>query len=220
MLYILDKEKTILNTFVAELRNVETQGDSMRFRRNLERAGEVMAYEISRKLKYEDRMVETPLGEAEMALPTDEIVIASILRAGVPFHQGFLNYFDRAKSAFVSAYRKYGKDGAFKVKVEYTSSLDIEGKVLILVDPMIATGASVELAYNALVEKGGKPSHTHIATVVASTEGIEYLKKSLPKTRLSIWCAAVDQELTVRSFIVPGIGDAGDLAYGEKISSK
>jgi len=217
MVNILDHEKTLLNTFLSELRDVNIQSDSMRFRRNLERAGEVMAYEISKKLTYANRMVETPLGEAEMSLPTDEIVIASILRAGIPFHQGFLNYFDRAKSAFVSAYRRYGKDGNFKVKVEYTSSIVIEGKTLILVDPMIATGASIELAYHALVEKGGKPAKMHIATVIASDEGIEYVKKHLPKRGLSIWAAAVDHELTVRSFVVPGIGDVGDLAYGEKL---
>ena len=217
MIHILDRENTLLNTFVSELRDVKVQSDSMRFRRNLERVGEIMAYEISKKLTYVNRMVETPLGEAEMSLPTDEMVIASILRAGIPLHQGFLNYFDRAESAFVSAYRKYGKDGDFKVKAEYASSGNLEGKTLILVDPMIATGASIELAYNALVENGGKPAQTHISTVIASDEGIEYVKKHLPKRGLTIWAAAVDHELTVRSYVVPGIGDVGDLAYGEKL---
>ena len=216
MLNVLDRQNTVLNQFVCELRDVAVQGDSMRFRRNLERVGEVMAYEMSKTLSYAPRMVETPLGEVEMQLPQSEIVIATILRAGIPFHQGFLNVFDRAHSAFVSAYRKYSKDGTFKVKVEYVSSCNLEGKTLILVDPMLATGASLVLTYNALVEQNGSPAHTHVAAVLASEEGIEFAQKHLPKSTLDIWCAAVDAELTVKSYIVPGLGDAGDLAYGEK----
>lgn len=217
MLHILDRENTVLNKFIAELRDVTIQQDSMRFRRNLERVGEIMAYEISKELKYSPVSVETPLGETDILLPDEDIVIATILRAGLPFHQGFLNYFDGAQNAFVSAYRRYSKDGTFNVKVEYISCCDLTDKVLILVDPMLATGTSLVLTYNALLEKGGVPRHTHVAAVVSSEEGIEYAKKYIPQQQVTIWSGAVDQELTVKSYIVPGIGDAGDLAYGEKL---
>ncbi len=215
--HILDKEKTVLNSFIAEMRDVRVQTDSMRFRRNLERAGEVMAYEISKKFGYTTRAVETPLGEAQVALPDDEVVIATILRAGIPYHQGFLNYFDGASNAFVSAFRKYGKDNAFKVKVEYISCGDLEGKTLILADPMLATGASIVLTYKALLEKGGTPRHTHIASIIASDEGVAHVREQLPDDEVTIWCGAVDEELTVKSYIIPGLGDAGDLAYGDKL---
>ncbi len=216
--HILDKQNTVLNRFIAQMRDVGVQGDSMRFRRNLERAGEIMAYEISKTLAYTEQMVETPLGEARVALPDDDgIVIATILRAGVPYQQGFLNYFDGASGAFVSAFRKYSKDGTFKVKVEYVSCGDLEGKTLILVDPMLATGTSTVLTYKALLEKGGTPRHTHIASVIASEEGVAYACEHLPAKGTTIWCGAVDEELTVRSYIVPGLGDAGDLAYGDKL---
>ena len=217
MLHILDKQNTLLNRFIAELRDVNIQGDSMRFRRNLERIGEITAYEISKTLDYTVQTVETPLGEAVVALPEEDIVVATILRAGFPYHQGFLNYFDRARNAFVSSYRKYGKDNTFHIKVEYVSTCDLTDKILILVDPMLATGASFAYAHQALVEKGGKPRHTPRATVIASEEGIEYTKKNFPAAATTIWCGAVDQELTVKSYIVPGIGDSGDLAYGTKI---
>lgn len=218
MLHILDKENTILNKFVKQMRDVETQLDSMRFRRNLERAGEVMAYEISKTFGYAPVAVETPLGEAEVMLPTDRIVIATILRAGIPFHQGFLNFFDDAENAFISAYRKYSKDEeTFHVNVEYISSCDLTDKTLILVDPMLATGISLVKTYKALLEAGGTPRHAHVASVIASEEGVIYTKKHMPKTTTTIWCAAVDAELTVKSYIVPGLGDAGDLAYGEKL---
>ncbi len=214
---ILSKENSVLTRFISEMRDMNIQCDSMRFRRNLERCGEVMAYEISKRLSYEHRMVETPLGEAEMQLCNDQIVIASILRAGVPFHNGFLNYFDNAQNAFVSAFRKYSKDGTFNIKVEYVSSCDLTDKTLILVDPMIATGSSVELTYKALVAKSGTPRHTHIATVIASEEGTAYIKKNFRPDTATLWCGAVDEELTVKSFIVPGMGDVGDLAYGDKL---
>lgn len=217
MTTILDKQNTVLNRFLAELRDHTIQSDSMRFRRNLERVGEVMAYEISKTLVYTKRVVETPLGEAEIAMIDDKIVIATILRAGLPFHQGFLNYFDGAQNAFVSAYRKYSKDGSFNVKVEYISCCDLTDKVLILVDPMLATGTSLVLTYEALVEKGGQPRHTHIASIIASEEGVDYVATHIPQKDVSIWCASVDEELTVKSYIVPGLGDAGDLAYGEKL---
>ena len=217
MVHILNHENTLLNKFIAEIRDKEIQKDSMRFRRNMERIGEVTAYEISKRLNYAAKMVETPLGEAEVAMVSDKIVIATILRAGLPFHQGFLNYFDDAHNAFVSAYRKSTKDGKFTVKVEYISCGNLEGKTLLLVDPMLATGSSLVLAYEALCEKGGEPLHTHIASVIASEQGVEYAERHLPKSKTTIWCAAVDEELTSRSYIVPGIGDAGDLAYGEKL---
>ena len=183
----------------------------------MERIGEIAAYEISKTFSYEPKVVETPLGEATVEMITDDLVIATILRAGLPFHQGFLNYFDDAQNAFVSAYRKSTKDGKFKVKDEYISCGDLEGKTLLLVDPMLATGSSLVLAYNALCEKGGTPKHTHMAGVIASEQGIEYVGKNMPRLATTIWCAAVDEELTSQAYIVPGIGDAGDLAYGEKI---
>lgn len=217
MLHVLDKENTVLNKFISEMRDVNIQTDSMRFRRNLERIGEILAYEISKTFEYSPKIIETPLGEAEMQLYGEQVVIATILRAGIPFHQGFLNYFDDAHNAFVSAYRKYSKDGTFNVKVEYISSCDLTDKTLILVDPMLATGISVEKTYHALLEKAGMPKYTHIASVIASEEGVEYTKKNMPKDTTSIWCGTVDQELTVKSYIVPGIGDVGDLAYGDKL---
>ena len=216
MIHILNKENTILNKFIAQIRDREVQCDSMRFRRNLERVGEVMSYEISRTLDYKTQIVETPLGEAAVEMISDKIVVATIMRAGLPMHQGFLNYFDDAESAFVSTYRKSSKDGSFKVKVEYVSSCNFEGKTLILVDPLLATGTSLVLAYEALIAKGGEPNHTHIATVVANEQGLDYVKQHLPSRSTTLWVGAVDAELTSRSYIVPGIGDAGDLAYGEK----
>ena len=206
-----------MNKFIAEIRDKKIQKDSMRFRRNLERIGEVTAYEISKRLNYTTQVVETPLGEAEVNIVSDKIVVATILRAGLPFHQGFLNYFDNAQNAFVSAYRKSHKDNSFEVKVEYISCGNLEGKTLILVDPMLATGSSLVLAYEALCERGGQPAHTHIAAVIASEQGVDYAMKHLPQNSTTIWCAAVDAELTSHSYIVPGIGDAGDLAYGEKL---
>lgn len=216
-LHILNQQNTVLNKFIAQIRDKSVQTDSMRFRRNMERIGEVMAYEISKTLEFQSCAVETPLGVAAVELPQDRIVIATILRAGLPFHQGFLNYFDDAQNAFVSAYRKSTKDGKFTVKVEYISCGDLEGKTLLLVDPMLATGSSLVLAYNALCERGGVPAHTHVAAVIASEQGVDYVMKNMPRQTATVWAAAVDEELTSRSYIVPGIGDAGDLAYGEKI---
>lgn len=217
MVHILDNENTILNRFIAQLRDVNIQKDSMRFRRNLERIAEVTAYEISKTFAYSPRMVETPLGVAEVALMDDQVVIATILRAGLPYHQGFLNYFDDAQNAFISAYRKHSKDGSFNVKVEYISCGDLTDKILILCDPMLATGTSLVLAYEALTEKGGMPAHTHLAAVIASEDGVEYVKKHIPAQKATLWVGTVDEELTVKSYIVPGLGDAGDLAYGQKL---
>ncbi len=216
-LNILSRQNTVLNKFIAQIRDREIQRDPMRFRRNMERIGGIAAYEISKTLRYTPRIVETPLGQAEVAQIDDSIVLATILRAGLPFHQGFLNYFDDAQNAFVSAYRKSTKDGKFKVKVEYISCGDLEGKTLLLVDPMLATGSSLVLAYEALCERGGTPAHTHVASVIASEQGIDYVTNHMPHQTTTIWAAAVDEELTSRCYIVPGIGDAGDLAYGEKI---
>ncbi len=217
MVKILIEENSVLSRFIAEIRDVDVQGDSMRFRRNLERIGEVMAYEISKSLDYKDAIVQTPLGEAAVVEFENNIVIATILRAGLPFHTGFVNYFDRAESAFAAAYRKNHKDNSFEVKVEYISCGDLEGKTLILVDPMLATGSSLVLTYNAMCEKCGRPAHTHVAAVISSEQGVDYVKRNMPMSEVTIWTAALDAELTSKSYIVPGLGDAGDLAYGAKL---
>ncbi|HBI81383.1 MAG TPA: uracil phosphoribosyltransferase [Bacteroidales bacterium] len=215
MIHELGKQNSILNQFILELRDMNIQNDFMRFRRNLERCGEIFAYELSKELSYKTVNVQTPLGIAEVSVPTDNVVLATILRAGIPLHQGMLNYFDKAQNAFISAYRKYDKDGTFRIQFEYISTPSIEGKTLVLIDPMLATGASMLLAYKALLEHG-KPSHTHIVTVIASKEGVSYMKRNLSPAESSIWVGAIDDELTVKSYIVPGLGDAGDLAYGKK----
>ena len=217
MVHILNKEKTILNKFLAEMRDKQVQMDSMRFRRNMERVAEVMAYEISKKLNYKTRMVATPLGVAAVEEISDKVVIATILRAGLPFHQGFLNYFDDADNGFVSAYRKSRPDGSFIVDVEYVSTSSLVGKTLILVDPMLATGTSLMLVYDALIRRAGEPDHTHFAAAFASEQGVDYVLKHTNPEKCTLWCAAVDPELTSKSYIVPGIGDAGDLAYGVKL---
>ena len=217
MVKILNKENTILNKFLAEMRDKSIQQDSMRFRRNMERVAEVMAYEISKKLNYRTKMVETPLGIAAVESISDKVVIATILRAGLPFHQGFLNFFDDADNGFVSAYRKSRPDGSFIVDVEYVSTSALTGKTLILVDPMLATGTSLMLVYDALIRRAGEPEHTHFAAAFASEQGVDYVLKHTNPEKCTLWCAAVDEELTSKSYIVPGIGDAGDLAYGEKL---
>ena len=217
MVHILGQENTILNKFIAQIRDCRIQLDSMRFRRNVERVGEIMSYEISKTLNYQAQTVETPLGEAEMSLISDKVVIATVLRAGLPLQQGFLNYFDDAECAFVSAYRKNKKDGTFKINVEYVSCGDLEGKILILVDPMLATGQSLRMTYETLVAHGGEPLHTHIASVIASEQGVEYAQQHLPAGKTTLWLGAVDAELTSKAYIVPGIGDAGDLCYGKKL---
>lgn len=217
MLTVLGNENSIMNRFLAQLRDCEFQQNPTLFRRNLERIGEVMAYEISKTLHYEQKIVETPLGEAEMRLPTEEVVLATILRSGLPMHYGFLNYFDDASSAFVSAYRHYSKDGSFKIEIESLTTPPLAGKTLILLDPMLATGQSIEVAYNNLIQSGGEPAYTHIAAIIASQDGVDYVQKHFSPKKVRIWAGAVDEELTVKSYIVPGIGDTGDLAFGEKI---
>jgi len=209
------EKNSILNRFVAEMRDSEIQADSMRFRRNMERIGEIFAYEISKTLNYSSSEIITPLGAAEIKLPTEEPVLATILRAGLPFHNGFLNYFDKSPNAFVSAYRKHHKDGSFTIQMEYVSCPSLDDSTLILTDPMLATGSSIVLTYKELLAKG-KPRHTHIVTIIASTQGIEYIKQKLALENITIWAAAIDEELTAQAYIVPGLGDAGDLAYGGK----
>ncbi len=214
MLFKLAAKDSIANRFVAEVRSSKTQKDRLRFRRNLERIGEVLAYEISQTLDYEPIEVDTPLGISTIMLPVQRVVLATILRAGLPLHQGFLNYFDESDNVFIAAYRKQHKDGSFEIQLDYVSTPSLEGCVLILADPMLATGASVNLALKEL-ERFGKPVAVHVATVIASTAGIEAVRRRWPKT--SIWAGAVDEELTAKSYIVPGLGDAGDLAFGEKV---
>jgi uracil phosphoribosyltransferase len=187
----------------------------MRFRRNLERIGEITAYEISKLLTYREAEVTTPLGTAIMQLPEDQPVIGTILRAGLPMHQGFLNYFDHADNAFISAYRKHHKDGSFEIALEYVSCPSLENRILILCDPMLATGSSIVMTYKAMLQKG-VPRHTHIVCAIASTQGIEHVKSHLPDN-VTIWAGAIDEELTAQAYIVPGLGDAGDLAFGEKL---
>lgn len=211
----LSRQHTVLNQFMSEIRDVTIQKDSLRFRRNLERVGEILAYEISKTLSFERRPVTTPLGVAECEWLSEQPVLATILRAGLPLHQGLLNYFDHAQNTFISAYRiHHDNDDEFDVEVEYLASPDLEGKTVILCDPMLATGSSMVLAYKALLERG-TPRHIHVATVIASQQGIDYVEQHLPPGT-SIWAGDIDLELTPRSYIVPGLGDAGDLAYGEK----
>lgn len=216
MVRILGKENSLLTEYFAEIRDVEIQKDSLRFRRNIERISEIFAYEISKTLKYEAKEVTTSLGIAEVPTIKQQPVVASILRAGLPMHFGFLNFFDRAENAFISAYRKHHKDGRFEIKVEYSSSPDLNDKVLILLDPMLATGSSMYLTYKELL-KNGKPSHTHIVSIIASLEGVEYMKKMTSSSDVTLWMGSVDDELTAQSYIVPGLGDAGDLAFGNKL---
>ena len=204
-----------LNRFVAEIRDIHIQQDRLRFRKNLERIGEVMSYEISKDFRYSEKLVTTPLGTARVNTADDKIVIGTILRAGIPYHQGFLNYFDQAENAFVSAYRKYKDKLNFEIFIEYIASPRIDGKILILTDPMLATGGSMELSYRALLTKG-EPEHIHIASVIASQKAIEYITTHFPEEKTTVWVGAIDPDLNEHPYIVPGLGDAGDLAYGEK----
>lgn len=214
MIFNLSKTNSVAARFLAELRNVEVQKDSMRFRRNMERLGEIFAYEISKTFDYETEEVETPLGIAEVPVQQDTVVLATILRAGIPMHHGMLGYLDDSKNAFVSAYRKHHKDGTFEINVEYISCPDLEETTLIICDPMIATGASVDLTIKTLSEYG-TPDKIHIVTAIASVDGLEFIKKNHPDA--DIWLGDLDEELTAKSYIVPGLGDAGDLSFGEKV---
>lgn len=216
MIHYLGKNSSLLKHYIAEVRDVEIQKDSLRFRRNMERLGEIFAYEISKVLKWTPQEVITSLGTAQCEVLSEQPVIATILRAGLPLHQGILNFFDRAENAFISAYRKHHKNGRFDIQIEYTSCPNLDGKFLVISDPMLATGASMVLAYKELL-RHGKPSHTHIVSVLASAQGVEYVKRHLPSTDYSLWLGEVDDELTAKAYIVPGLGDAGDLAFGSKL---
>jgi uracil phosphoribosyltransferase len=213
---LLGSNNTVFNQFVAEIRDSKIQKDSMRFRKNMERCGEIFAYEISKKLDYKNTTVQTPLGETDIAVLESQPVLATILRAGLPLHQGLLNYFDKAENAFISAYRKHDKnEDTFTIKMEYLSAPSINNKTLIISDPMLATGASMITVLNALKEIG-TPKHIHIVSLIASKEGLSYIKKNINKDRVTLWLGFIDDELTATSYIVPGLGDAGDLSFGKK----
>ncbi len=207
---------SIANKFVKQLRDARFQKDRMRFRRNIERLGEILSYELSKELEFENAQVQTPLGTVELNIPKDELVICSILRAGLPLHQGILNYFDDAENSFISAYRHHpDNDEKFEILVEYLASPSLEGKTLILADPMLATGRSFSNVLKAL-EPMGKPAKIHLVSVIGSTQGIEYLKSEFPKNS-KLWIATIDHELDKNGYIVPGLGDAGDLCFGNKL---
>lgn len=210
-----NKNCSLLNRFILEIRDVNIQRDRMKFRRNIQRIGEIMAYEISKELDYSTKDVTTPLGTAQINTYDDNIVLCTILRAGLVFHEGFLNYFDRAENAFISAYREYTDESHFRIKTEYLASPNIEGKTLIITDPMLATGCSMETCYHALLKKG-TPAKIHIASVIASQKAIDHVSKVFPEEKTTIWCGAIDPILNEHAYIVPGLGDAGDLAYGIK----
>lgn len=209
------EHNSLISQYMTEMRDVNIQKDMLRFRRNLERVGEIMAYEISKTLNYRTVETLTPLDVAKTSVIDSQVVLATIFRAGVPFHQGFLNYFDNAQNAFVSAYRKYKEKENFDVCIEYLASPRLDGKTLVLADPMLATGASMELSYRALLTKGN-PAQIHVASVIASRQAVDYICEKFPEDRTTIWIGAIDEHINAHSYIVPGLGDAGDLAYGVK----
>ena len=211
----LGKQNSIFNNFIREIRDIKIQNDSMRFRRNIERMGEIFAYEISKRMDYEAKEITTPLGISIENIILEKPVLATILRAGLPLHQGLLNYFDNSNNTFISAYRKHKKGGDFEIKIEYMASPELEGETVILCDPMLASGNSMVLAMEALLSKGD-PKHIHVVALIASSEGIQYLKENSPVKNWTLWIGAEDSEMTSQSYIVPGLGDAGDLAFGEK----
>jgi uracil phosphoribosyltransferase len=212
----LGEKNSLFNQFISEIRNIDIQSDALRFRRNMERIGEIFAYEISKTLPFEKKKIITPLGEVEMNIIKQQPVLATILRAGLPLHQGLLNYFDKADNAFISAFRKHDLDGNFDIQIDYMSSPMLKNRTLIIADPMMATGKSMVLTYRELITMG-MPKHVHIVSAIASVDGIEYIQKHISSSKCSIWLGAIDQELTAQSYIVPGLGDAGDLAYGSKL---
>jgi len=212
----LSEHHSLVSNWISELRDTSVQGDRMRFRRNIERIGEIIAYEISKTLPWEEQNITTPLGISKTKLLKTQPVLGTILRAGLPLHQGMLNYFDKADNAFIAAYRKHHTDGSFDISLEYLSCPVIDNRVLIICDPMLATGASLVKTIG-LLKKEGIPSEIHVAAVIASTEGIDFLRRHEPTVK--IWCGSIDEELTAKGYIVPGLGDAGDLAFGEKSQS-
>jgi uracil phosphoribosyltransferase len=215
----LSEQPSLLNQYLKELRSIDIQKDSMRFRRNIERIGEIMAVEISRHLTYATEQVQTPLAVADIEIPQDKIVLGTLLRAGLPMHQGFLNMFDQAENAFISAYRQetIGRRGEMQIEIisEYLAAPSVEGKTLILVDPMLATGLSMEVAYKALLSHG-TPKHLHMACLFGTPQAIQHLSDNLPEDA-TLWCAVIDPKLNEKKYIVPGLGDAGDLCFGEKL---
>ncbi len=215
---ILSENNSIFNQYLSEIRDEIIQKDPLRFRRNLERLGELFAYEISKTLSYRVRDVKTPLGIAKVPTLQSQPVLATILRAGLPLQQGMLNIFDQAENAFISAYRKYDEDGEFHIEFEYLATPSLEEKVVIISDPMLASGASMEIGYHALLEKGA-PEHVHLVSVIGSRKGLEHVTDKIKAENVTLWIGAVDEEMTVKSYIVPGLGDAGDLAFGPKIDS-
>jgi uracil phosphoribosyltransferase len=214
MVINLSSECSLICDWISEIRDVQIQSDRMRFRRNLERIGEMAAYEISRKLVYEEKEVQTPLGISQCKVLKEQPVLATILRAGLPLHQGLLNYFDKADNAFISAYRKHQLDGSFEISLDYISCPELENRVVIISDPMLATGSSLVKTIQYLRDEG-HPREIHVVVAIACTVGIEYVQRSEPNVK--IWCGAIDEELTAKGYIVPGLGDAGDLAYGTKV---
>ncbi|MEI7828286.1 MAG: uracil phosphoribosyltransferase [Prolixibacteraceae bacterium] len=219
MIHILGESNSLFNQYLSEIRDEVVQKDRLRFRKNLERVGEIFAYEISKELPYKNKEITTSLGVAKMRVLEQQPVLATILRAGLPLHQGLLNCFDQAENCFISAYRKYDPNGDFHIDFQYIASPLLDNKVVILSDPMLATGSSMEVGYHALLEKG-EPSHIHLVSLIASKQGLEYIMDKLPNDKVTLWIGAVDPEMTPKSYIVPGLGDAGDLAYGPKIDSK
>lgn len=216
IIHNFQNQNSILNQFIAEIRDIKVQKDSMRFRKNIERIGEILSYELSKNLDYKNKMVQTPLGDKMMSLNVNELVLCSVLRAGLPLHQGLLNFFDNAENAFISAYRNHsnGSD-EFDVIVKYLASPSLNNKTLVLTDPMLATGKTLENTFNAL-KSHGEPKEIHIISVIGSIEGVNYIKKIFPENT-QLWIAAIDEKLNSRGYIVPGIGDAGDLAFGVKL---
>jgi len=212
----LEDKNSILNRFVAELRDINIQGDSLRFRENLSRIGQIMAYEVSQRMSYDKRIIKTPLGEKEVNLHSEEPVIGTILRAGLPFHEGMLRTFDKAESAFIAACREYSNKTDFVIKLSYAACPDLTNKTLILSDPMLASGASMVQSYRQLLVKG-VPAHTHIVSIIAAQEGVDFVAKELKDFPITIWSAAIDPHLNAKGYIIPGLGDAGDLAYGDKL---
>ncbi len=212
----LGENNTVLNSFIAEIRDVRIQKDRLRFRTNMERVGAIFAYEISKTLTYSEKEVTTPLGVAKVSTPDTPLVLAAILRAGLPLQEGFLNVFDHAESAFLATFRKSGKGDYFKVHADYCTCPSLEGKTLILVDPLLATGASMEVTLQKLEEEGGQPAHTHMVCPIASRYAVDQLCQKLDGN-YTLWVAAIDEELTSHNYIIPGMGDAGDLAFGEKL---
>ncbi|MBQ6584191.1 MAG: uracil phosphoribosyltransferase [Alistipes sp.] len=218
MINILDTQNSLVNTYLSQLRSVAVQGDMMRFRRNIERIGEIMAYEISKTLNYAPQNITTPLGVKSVNLVADNVVLATILRAGLPLHQGFINYFDSAENAFISAYRKGLSESDFTIALEYLASPSLEGKTLIIADPMLATGASMVAVYKELIARCGKPAHTHIASVIGCPEGVKMIEDNIDlDNEATLWVATVDDYLNENKYIVPGLGDAGDLCFGPKL---